>query len=453
MDNSKKINFGEMDVPQLFMKILLPTLLGMVASIIVTITDGFFVGKYAGSDALASVNIAAPLFMISTGCALMFGTGCSIFTAIQLSRRKIKLANNTITQAVFISVFLFVFLSIFIILFPKHVAKLLGSTHHLLPFVTTYITILTPSLVFYMLMNIGLFIIRLDGSPKYAMSCSLIPAIFNIAGDYVLVGKMGMGIKGAVLATSISFIIGGIMVLLYMFIFSKTLKLQHIKFSIKSFLITVRNVTYMCKLGFSGLLSELAIALMALMGNYIFLKYLGEDGIAAYSVICYYFPVVFMINNAIAQSAQPIISYNLGNPKTDRVHQTLKIALQIALGFGFLLTLAMSFLAPQMVNVFLDYTSPAYTIAVKGIPLFSVGFIFFAFNIIYIGYYQSIGYMRKATIVTFMRGYLFLFISFIVLPNYIGVKGIWLSIPCAEFLTFIALTWIIHKERVSLLSV
>lgn len=97
------IDFGTMNIPRLFRKLLIPTVLGMVFSAIFIITDGIFVGKGIGSDALTAVNITAPLFLLNTGVALMFGIGASVVASIHLSHRKIKVAQINITQAVIVS--------------------------------------------------------------------------------------------------------------------------------------------------------------------------------------------------------------------------------------------------------------------------------------------------------------------------------------------------------------
>ena len=97
------IDFGSMDIPKLFQKLLIPTVLGMIFSAIFIITDGIFVGKGIGSDALAAVNITAPLFLINTGVALMFGIGASVVASIHLSQGKVKVARINITQAVVVS--------------------------------------------------------------------------------------------------------------------------------------------------------------------------------------------------------------------------------------------------------------------------------------------------------------------------------------------------------------
>ena len=159
------IDFGSMDISMLFRKLLVPTVLGMVFSAIFVITDGIFVGKGIGSDALAAVNITAPLFMIATGIGLMFGVGGSVVASIYLSQGKRKAANINITQALVFSTFIVLVMSALCFCFVGPLGCLLGSSDRLLPLVIEYMIWYLPFLVFYELLSTGMFFIRLDGSP------------------------------------------------------------------------------------------------------------------------------------------------------------------------------------------------------------------------------------------------------------------------------------------------
>ena len=447
MSNRDSIDWGKADIGKLYLKILTPTLIGMISAIAVTIVDGFFVGRYVGSDALASVNIAAPLFLISTAFALMFGVGSSVVASVHLSQGKTKAARINITQAVIVSEILFATFAILVFIFSEEVSYLLGSTDQLIDMVNIYIRIISLSLIFYILQHIGLFVIRLDGSPKFAMMCSLVPAIINIIADYVLIIHFKMGIDGAVIATAGSFVIGGLMVLFYMLFIAKTLTFYKLKLTEKSLRLTYRNISYMCRLGFGALLGEMAIAVMMIVGNYIFLEHYGKDGIAAYSVICYYFPIVFMINNAISQSAQPIISYNYGAGLHDRVKQTFRLTMIYAISFAALITTIITFFAPTMVSLFLDSSYPAYKIASEGYPYFAIGYIFFAINMMYLGYYQSIENYKIANKISLLRGYILLLICFYAMPKLFGTTGVWLAVPTAEFATAVYLLFFIVRKK------
>ena len=441
------IDFGSMEISSLFRKLLIPTVLGMVFSAIFVITDGIFVGKGIGSDALAAVNITAPLFMITAGIGLMFGVGASVVASIHLSQGKRKVASINITQALVFSTLLILIMSALCFYYIEPLAKLLGSSDRLLSLAVEYMAWYLPFLVFYEILNIGMFCIRLDGSPTYAMMCNAVAAILNIILDYIFIFEFGWGMMGAAFATSLGTVIGGLMTLIYLLKFSRSLHLYRIKLSIKSMMLTLRNVGYMIKLGSSAFISEASIACMMFLGNYVFIHYLGEDGVAAFSIACYFFPIIFMVYNAIAQSAQPIISYNFGAGQSDRVRKALHLAIRTALICGISFFIITVLCRQNIVSLFIDRSYAAFDIAVNGIPYFGVGFIFFAFNMIGIGYYQSVERGQRATIITLLRGVVFMLIGFLLLPKILGVPGIWLAVPFAELLTMLYIIGIYFKDR------
>ena len=440
------IDFGSMDIPKLFRKLLIPTVLGMIFSAVFVITDGIFVGRGIGSDALAAVNITAPLFLISTGVGLMFGVGASVVASIHLSQGKVKVARINVTQAVVVSSLLLATYSFLITWYAPAVARLLGSSDRLLPLAVEYMHWFAPFLPFSALLSSGIFI-RLDGAPNYAMLCNAVPAVINIALDYVFIFIFGWGMTGAALATSLGYIVGAGMILVYLSGRWRVVRFCRVKLSHKSMRLTLRNVEYMCRLGLSTFLCEGAIATMMFAGNYVFIRYLGEDGVAAFSIACYFFPIIFMVYNAIGQSAQPILSYNFGAGNDARVRKAFRLALMTALttGLGFFGVTAL--FSREIVAMFIDSACPAYDIAVRGLPLFASGFVFFAVNIVAISYFQSVERARPAMLVTLLRGFVFMVLCFFGLPLLLDVEGIWLAVPLAEVLTFGVVMAIYYRTR------
>lgn len=441
------IDFGSMEIPKLFRKLLIPTVLGMVFSAVFVITDGIFVGRGIGSDALAAVNITAPLFLISTGVGLMFGVGASVVASIHLAQGKVKAARINVTQAVAVSSLLLAAYSFLITSCAREVALLLGSSERLLPLAVEYMHWFAPFLPFSALLSSGMFFIRLDGSPNYAMLCNAVPAVINIVLDYVFIFILGWGMTGAALATSLGYIVGAGMILGYLGRRRNVVRLCRVKTSRKSMRLTLRNVGYMCRLGLSTFLCEGAIAMMMFAGNYVFIRYLGEDGVAAFSIACYFFPIIFMVYNAIGQSAQPILSYNFGAGNGARVRKAFRLALltAVAAGLGFFGLTAL--FSRWIVAMFIDSSCPACAIAVWGLPLFASGFVFFAVNIVSIGYFQSVERPRPAMAVTVLRGFVFMAACFFGLPLLLGVEGIWLAVPLAEALTFAVVAAIYGRTR------
>ena len=380
-----EIDFGTLKVSVLFRKLFIPTLFGMLSISAVTVADGIFVGHGVGSDGIAAVNIYVPLLMLFQGVGLMIGIGCSVVASIHLSRAKVKAARLNVTQAMIIVTALTLLLSLLIVVFPDRTACLLGSSDRLLPLVKDYLLWFTPALVFQMWTAVGLFVIRLDGAPKLAMWCSVVAALLNVVLDWLFIFPLGWGVMGAAFATAISVSVGGVIVVVYLSFFARTLRFCPLKRSRKSLRLSLRNVGYQCRIGSSALLGEATLAMLMFVGNLTFMHYLGDDGVGAFGIACYYIPFVFMVGNAIAQSAQPIISYNFGAGVRERVIEAAQIALATAVVCGAAVTAVFIGSPRLLVGLFLDPATHAARIAIEGLPWFALGFICFIVNLTAIG--------------------------------------------------------------------
>ena len=429
------IDFGKSRIDPLFNSIFYPTLLSMVFASFFTVADGIFVGQGVGSNALAAINIVSPLFLITTGIALMFGVGVSVVASIHLSQGNNKAANINITQAFQMATLLMVIIAITVYFFRIPFLRLLGSSDTLLPLCQDYLLTILPGCICIIIQMIGTFVIRLDGSPKFAASLEIFPGLLNIFLDWLFVFPMQMGIAGSGIASSISCAAAAGMVIWYMFFRAKTVKIFRLKLSLTSFYLTARNVGYMVRSGFSSMLGELAMSTMLLTGNYVFIRELGEDGVAAFSVACYLYPIVFMINNSVAESAQPIISFNHGAGNRYRVRRAFRVSLSTATICGVLATTFLTLLAIPLVGLFLQAGTNAYEVAIAGLPLFSYSAIFFAMNVAIIGYYQSTEQNMRATLCMLFRGLIFLVPAFIMMPMFISPQGMWLAVPVTECMT------------------
>ena len=449
--NRDNIDFGNEKIGRLFRAMFFPTLIAMFFNSLLNICDGMFVGHGVGPDGLAAINIVAPLFLLTTGIGLMFGIGASVIASIKLSEDNLKAARIIMTQAFLVGTIIFASLIAAVAIFHHRILFMVGCNEGLEPLATEYLLWLLPGFLLFYVQCVGMMLVRLDGSPKYAMSVQVVAAILNIFLDWLLVFPLQMGIAGASIATSFSCVVGGLMVLVYFLKFSNKLKFYRLKRSRKSILLTLRNVGNMCRIGFATFVTELAIGVMIVTGNFVFMEYLGVAGVAAYSVGCYLFPLIFSLSNAVAQSSQPIISFNYGAGNLVRVAETLRISVFSGAICGALVVTVMWFGAPFLSAIFLPSDSEAFEYALKGLPLFGISALFFSLNIVMIGYYQSIEKALRSTVYTLLRGIIFLIPSFILLPRILGFDGLWLAIPAAEILTSatIALCFLWSKRPVA----
>lgn len=441
------INFESEKVSTLFRKLLIPTFLGAVALCIVTAIDGIFIGHGVGADGVAAVNIILPIYQIMSGIGLMVGAGCSVVASIHLSRQNIRVACINMTQAI-VATSLFAFLLCAATMtFPRQTALILGTSDTLMQQVLNYLMWIMPAFIFEMWSLVGLFIIRLDGSPRYAMWCNIIPAMLNVVLDWLFIFPLDMGVKGAAIATTISIAFGGIMAFAYLLFFADKLRLTSVKLSKKSIRLSIRNMVYQCKIGSSTLFGELTLAVLVYVGNIVFMRYLGDAGVGAFGIACYYTPFFFMVGNAIAQSAQPIISYNYGIARWREIKQTRRLLLSTAFIMGASVSLLFVFFPEELVALFVNIDGNAGRIAINGFPYYALGIVFFISNVAVIGYYQSVEKIKKASLYVMLRGFVLLLPCFIAFPYMLGTEGIWLAMPFAEIMTSLIILAVFFFSR------
>lgn len=446
---AKRIDLGKGNIGKLFSAYFFPTLLSMMFSAAFNLADGIFVGRGVGSDALAAVNVAAPMFMIATGVGLMLGGGASVIGAINLSRGNKLGAGVCASQALLSTMAFGVLVGTVVVAMPDRLCYLFGGSDVLLPYVSDYLRGLSVGLVSDSVMICGMFIIRLDGSPRYAMMSNVIPALLNVGLDYWFIFPLGWGIAGAAWATSISTAVGALMVGAYFLFFTKDVRLRRLRAGRRNVRLGMHSILEMCKIGVPALIGDLAISFMLVIGNYMFIGMLGEDGVAAFSVACYLTPMLFMFANAIAQSAMPIVSFNHGCGQDERVRRTLRLSLLVAAASGLFVTLCMSALSHTLSACFLDSSTNAFHLADSGLPLFAGGAVFLILNIVLIGFLQSIEQSKSATLFMVLRGFVFVVLFSQVLPPLLGEAGLWLTVPTAELAAFftIALTLIVQRRK------
>ena len=233
----------------------------------------------------------------------------SVVASIHLSQNNNKDANINITQAFEVATLLMVIIAIAVYFFRIPFLRLLGCSDALLPLCQDYLLPILPGCICIVIQIIGTFVIRLDGSPKFAASTEILPGLLNIFLDWLFVFPMQLGIAGSAIASSISCAVAAGMIAWYMFFHSQSVKISRLKLSLTSFYLTARNVGYMVRSGFSSMLGELAMSMMLLAGNYVFIRELGEDGVAAFSVACYLYPDHAQDVGAVCQSLNQMIAH------------------------------------------------------------------------------------------------------------------------------------------------
>ena len=414
-----------------FLRYLVPSVLTMIFLSFYTTIDGFFVSKYAGSDALAGINIVIPITCIIFGVSVMLATGAGAIIGEKLGQKKEQEANEIFS---FISIVLLVFSIIFTfvgIIFLKEICIFLGSSTRLLEHVLPYAFVIFLGTIPMSFKLFFEYLVRTDGRPNIGMLMSMTGLILNVVLDYIFVALFDMGTLGAAWGTFLSITVSMLIGLGYF------LKYSHIKFCKPRLNWTVLFKS--CTNGSSEMLTEMSTGITTFLFNLIIMKFFGEDGIAAVTIIMYIYYFFISFYMGIAVAIAPVVSYNVGSRNHTKIKETTRYSF-ITIALSSVLILAVSLLCgKQIIHLFVDGGN-VFTLTWDGLKLFSPVFLFIGLNVFLSGYFTALGNGFISALISSLRSLILVVAFILILPNIIGVSGVWITMPLAEATTiFIAI--------------
>ncbi len=423
----------EGNLKKTFFKYLIPSVSGMLGVSLYVLGDTMIVGRGIGSVGLAALNISIPMINVFHGLGLLFGMGAS--TAISISRGEGD--ESEVDQIFTISLLFSFIIGLFFVFirffFLEELSLLLGASAETLELSTGYLgMIMTFSPLFLLNYTLNV-LVRNDGNPKLAMYGMLVGSILNVILDYIFIIIFDWGMVGAGLATSISPMIGLIILSLHF-----TLKQNKKKWLKPTFeLPMIRRIM---SNGFASFIIEISAGLVIFAFNKEILTLAGDIGVSAYSVIANLSLIATAIFTGIGQSIQPIVSVNFGARKMNRVYEVTKLAIYSSFILGVFFYLSGLFFPEFLVTIFSQGDPELLAITVKGIRLYFLAFILMGVNITITSYLQSKEYGRASMLMSLSRGFVFIIGFLLVLPKLYGLTGVWLTMPLAELTTLILFT-------------
>lgn len=427
-----KNNFTQKQNYLQFIKYISPSIIAMVFLSFYTTIDGFFVSRFVNSNALASINIIIPITCIVFGIAVMIATGSGALVGIKLGENKKSEADKLFSFMALVLLIIASILTIIGIIFLEPILRFLGATEALMPYATQYgfVTILmTIPMMFKLYFE---YYARVDGNPKLSLFMSSVGLVLNIIFDFIFIVIFDIGILGAAMGTFLSITISTIIGLLH-FLSKKSM------LSFRKPKIYLKELWNSCYNGSSEMLTEFSTGITTFLFNISILRFYGENGVAAMSIIIYIYYFFIAIYFGISVGVSPVISYNFGAKNKEKIDESLKYSFITIAWSSIVLFLISFFLGKYIINIFTNDLT-VYNIAYSGLKLFSFGFLIIGINIFMSGYFTAVGNGQISAIISISRSLVFVSILVVTLPYIIGVNGIWLSIPIAELLTiFISL--------------
>lgn len=425
-----KVDLKNDSIGKLFFYFSFPAVTGMMVSAFYVIVDGIFIGRGIGSDGLAAINIAYPVTNFLVGLSLMFGVGGATMISVARGKNQIKEINRIFTHTLLLTLITYITVLCIVVLFEKEVIYFLGGNEVLYDEVRGY---LIPSAWFniFFMLSMGLnAIVRNDNAPKHAMFAMIVGAVVNIGLDALFIMVFKWGMWGAAIATGISQLCSFLFLWLHFRNGSSDIKIEKkLKFSPIILAKIIIN-------GFPSFIIEFAIAIVTLLFNIVLMKMVGEIGVAAFSIVGYVFYIFRMIFNGFSQGIQPIVSFNYGAGRNDRLRKIFLLGHKITIITALFIIIAMNIFSKDIVTIFTDGNQELINLASTGLICYTSGMIFLAINFINISYLQSMEKALISNLLSFGRSFFFVVIGILIYPKIFGIYGVWLTPPLADFTIF-----------------
>lgn len=407
-----------------FIKFVFPSVMGLITISLYIAVDAMFVSRFVGPMALASVNIIMPFYSLCLGLGIMMASGASALIGIELGERDKKRANShfSLIFCFLVTVAIIIFLLTHIIGL-KEIALGLGASVSLLPYCKAYLKVIIFGITLLPLQLFFEYFIRLDGKPMWAFLISLSSGLINILLDYYFIVHLNMGITGAGIASSAGIGTAVILGCLYFRFRSKNIRPT----------VPVMDNIFLWKSmvnGSSEMVTEISSAVKILVFNVVIIQYAGENGIAAMAILMNLYFLLSSFHIGLSMGTAPVISYNFGRRNFPKIRQLVRQALTASFCVSILSFLLAKFQRLSLIGLFTD-NSEVLDLASNGLAIFAFVFLVDAVNILSSGFFTAVGNGKISALIAFLNTFILTLGFVFVLPHFLELQGVWLSIPMA----------------------
>lgn len=430
-------------IGKLLLSYSIPAIINMAVVSLYNLTDSIFIGNGVGALAISGLAVTFPIINGIIAFNTLVGIGGTTLTSISLGRKQYEKATEVLHNVVILGFIISLLTGWIIYLNLDTVLRFFGASESTLPYAKEYIEILlraNPITFLFLSLN---NLLRGNGFPKKSLESTLLTVGLNLILTPIFIFALNLGIKGASIATVISQVIGLVWVVRLF-----CLKSNKVHFQRKYFKLKLRLATEIMKLGTPPFIlnictASITIALINRIGFYG-----GDFAVGAYGIVSRIYMLFSMVIIGLSIGMQPIIGFNYGAGLMDRVIKTLNIGLTIAFIFMFSVFLLSEMTTTHIIRLFSDETS-LNDIAIVGLRLCAWTFPVMAVQTTMTNFFQSIGKPKTSIILSLIRQIGFLIPLIFILPEVfnLGLNGIWLSIPCADFIACIVTVFVYLRFR------
>lgn len=408
------------------LRLVTPTVLMMVFISIYYMADGFFVSNFVGKTPFAGLNIIFPALMMFSPLGFMFSTGGSAYVSKLLGEKKEDEGRAAFTTIVLACLGLSVVLAILGYFLTPAISSLLGAEGDLLSYSVLYGHILFPAIPFFVMQNMLQGFLLTSRKGALGFSFMFIAGMMNILLDALFVVFFQWGLPGAAYATVLSQMTGALLPILY---FSRTP--DKVLYFTKP-LVSLHPVSRSMANGLSGLMTYVSAPLVTMLYNYELLTWLGEDGLAAYSVISYIsflFDAVYM---GYSDALIPVTAYQYGARNRQELSHLLHSSLKILSVAGLILSFTAFSTAPYLASFFVGYDRSLTELTTHAFRLYCLCYLLSGFSKYGDAFFTALNNGTVSAVISFSHTLIFEVAAILLLPALLGPDGLWFSLTAAE---------------------
>lgn len=417
----------------------IPSIIAMLLQTIITITDGYFTGNYVGENALAAINLGLPILYFYLGAGLCIGVGGSVISGRLLGAKERQKASEVFSQTMVTAVYVCIIISFLMFALFKPILAVLNADAGLSGYFTEYYRIM---LLTYPLMVVGTTLgmfIRVEGKPQVCMFVNIAGCILNVVLDFMLVGVFDMGVQGSAIGSLVVQIVTVLISLRYFL--NQNAGIRFCKFRFDKMI----NKEIILN-GSSEFIGEMASAISMFAFNYVLMKYVGAEGVAAFTILGFVVYGYSMICIGFGQGIMPLISICYGAKETETAIDIRKITSSILFIVGILIATIFCLTGKMYAGLFGCSSNVADMVA-TGFRIYAVTFLVMGYDVINSMYFTSCGDAKSSALISALRGIVLLLAFTFIFPAIFGMNGVWMATPCTEILTAIVSVFLLRNQK------
>lgn len=430
---------GSLSIKKLLIKQSVPASIGILFMSVNILIDTIFVGQWIGSLAIAAVSVVLPITFLISSLGMALGIGGSSIISRALGGNDREKALKTFGNQIMMTLNLAIIAVVIGYYYSEEVLLLFGANGAIMKPAKEFFMPVLFGVPFLALCMMGNTVIRAEGKPKFAMIAMIIPAFSNIILDVIFIKFLNLGMFGAALATSISYFMCFAFIL-WFFIYKSELRLH-----IKHYFLDFKIVSEITSLGFVTFARQGVVAILSIILNHTLFIHGGEHSVAVYGIISRMLMFALFPILGVTQGFLPIAGYNYGAKNYVRVSETISTSIKWAAGLATIIFIIILIFAEPIVSIFstdvsiINETPNALRIVFAASPIIAI-------QLIGAAYFQAAGKAIPALILTLTKQGFFLIPLILILPNYYGIFGVWISFPIADILATLVTGFFLKRE-------